>query len=282
MTTFERVKKPKTQINTQKKRKRKINIKTMHLKFIVCDVLYREACYLAATSKNKIDLEFLPKGLHDLETTEMNKKLQDAVDRASENNPPYDAIILGYALCNNGTAGLKARNIPVVIPKAHDCITLFMGSRKKYAEYFDANPGVYFHTTGWLERSQNSDEFESQSIQAKTGMNKSYEELVQEYGEDNAQYLYETLCQGTVNYEKIAFIEMGIEPDNSFEEQSKADAQKQGWKFEKIKGDISLLRRLAEGNWDDCDFLQVLPGATIQPSYDDSVMKCSGCAECSK
>ena len=42
--------------------------------------------------------------------------------------------------------------MPLVIPRAHDCIALFMGSRQRYREYFDAHPGTYYRTSGWIER----------------------------------------------------------------------------------------------------------------------------------
>jgi len=64
----------------------------------------------------------------------------------------YSWIILGYALCNNGIVGLTGRRFSLIVPRAHDCITVFMGSRKRYQDYFFANTGTYFHTTGWLER----------------------------------------------------------------------------------------------------------------------------------
>ncbi len=34
------------------------------LKFIGCEIIYREACWLAATSPELVDVEFLRKGLH--------------------------------------------------------------------------------------------------------------------------------------------------------------------------------------------------------------------------
>ena len=37
----------------------------MRLKLIACEVLYRELCAAVARSVNQVDLEFLPKGLHD-------------------------------------------------------------------------------------------------------------------------------------------------------------------------------------------------------------------------
>ncbi|MFV1980286.1 MAG: DUF1638 domain-containing protein [Rhodothermia bacterium] len=33
-----------------------------------------------------------------------------------------------------------------VLPRAHDCITLLMGSRTRYLEYFKAHPGTYFRS----------------------------------------------------------------------------------------------------------------------------------------
>jgi hypothetical protein len=48
----------------------------------------------------------------------------------------YDAVAFGYAPCGSGIVGLTARSIPVVAPRAHDRITLFMGSHQRYADYF--------------------------------------------------------------------------------------------------------------------------------------------------
>jgi len=119
------------------------------LKFIGCEIIYREACVLAARSPHIVDLQFLRKGLHDLETAQMLASVQSAVDQVADG---YDAILLGYARCSDGVVGLTARSVPVVVPRAHDCITFFFGSRRAYREYFDARPGTYYRTTGWEER----------------------------------------------------------------------------------------------------------------------------------
>ena len=76
-------------------------------KFIGCEIIYREVCLLAARSRNVIDLEFLRKGLHDMETADMVAELQQAVDRADA-DCNCEAILLGYARCNDGTVGLRA------------------------------------------------------------------------------------------------------------------------------------------------------------------------------
>ena len=41
---------------------------------------------------------------------------------------------------------------PLVLPRAHDCITLLMGSRTEFERYFQDHPGVYYRSTGWVER----------------------------------------------------------------------------------------------------------------------------------
>src|SRR5512133_1819809 len=119
----------------------------MKYKLISCEILYREICGVVARSTNQVDVEFLTKGLHDIGATQMVEHLQNAVDRVDPEQ--YSAILLGYALCGTGLVGLTARTLPLVIPRAHDCITLFLGSRDRYLDYFQGNPGVYFRTTGW-------------------------------------------------------------------------------------------------------------------------------------
>ena len=81
----------------------------------------------------------LPKGLHDLGSDRMRSRVQEAIDGVKASD--YDAILMGYGLCNNGLAGIVARHIPIVLPRAHDCITLFMGSRERYITYFNDHPG---------------------------------------------------------------------------------------------------------------------------------------------
>jgi hypothetical protein len=233
---------------------------------VTCEVFYREMCWAISRSPNQVDMVALPKGLHDLGSDRMRSRVQEAIDGVKASD--YDAILMGYGLCNNGLAGIVARHIPIVLPRAHDCITLFMGSRERYIAYFNDHPGTYFKTTGWIERGSAGEDLKQLSIQQQHGMNMSYEEMVEKYGEDNAQYLYDELCNHTRNYGQFTFIEMGVEPDASFERLVEKDAEKRGWAYQKIQGDLSLIRKLIDGLWDESEFLVVAPGEQIAPTYD--------------
>lgn len=241
----------------------------MRLKLIACEIFYREMCAAVARSVNQVDLEFLPKALHDMGQAEMSRRL--AVALAGVNESVYDAILLGYGLCNNGVVGLCARRIPLVVPRGHDCITLFLGSKERYLEYFQAHPGVYFKTSGWIERGDNQQN--PASIAQRLGMVQTYEELVAKYGEDNARFLYEELCNMTRNYWALAYIEMGIEPDDRFERQTRQLAEQRNWKFEKLQGDMRLIQALVDGPWDEERFLVVAPGYRIAPAFDERIIR---------
>jgi hypothetical protein len=240
------------------------------LLLISCDVLYREMCLAASRSVNLVDLEFVSKGLHDIGSEAMCSHLQEIVDGADKSL--HQAVLLGYGLCNNGAVGLKAGSMPLVIPRAHDCITLFMGSKERYLEYFNSHPGVYFKTSGWIERGKVEGEFEELSVQRKMGLNLRYEQLVEKYGEDNAKYLLEALGDNTHNYGQFTYIEMGVEPDDRFERHSRELAGKRGWKFEKLNGDMGLIQALVDGAWDEERFLVVQPGQRVVARYDGSII----------
>jgi hypothetical protein len=242
----------------------------MHLKLISCEIFFREMCAAVSRSLNVIDLEFLPKGLHDIGAAGMLARLQAALDRAEGKG--YDAVLLGYALCNNGISGLSARSCPLVVPRAHDCITLFLGSKERYLDYFNSNSGVYFKTTGWIERGEDKTELRQLSIARKIGMGQSFDELVAKYGEDNARYLMAELGDYTKQYQQLTFIEMGVEADGRFEKQTMEEAAARGWKFEKVKGDMSLIQRMVDGIWEGSEFLVVRPGETISPTYDEDII----------
>jgi hypothetical protein len=242
----------------------------MRLRLISCEIFFREMCSLIARSPHTIDVEFLPKGLHDVGTMEMHARLQAAIDRMDNN--PFDAILLGYGLCNNGIAGLASRDRPLVVPRAHDCITLFMGSASRYMDYFHNHPGVYFTTTGWIERGGADGELSQLALGKTLGFLQTYEELVARYGEDNARYLQEELGNLTRHYRQFTFIEMGVEPDGSFEERTRQDAAERGWAFEKVQGNLGLIRRMLDGEWDEKEFLVVPPGFRIVAKYDEGII----------
>jgi hypothetical protein len=243
---------------------------SLRLKLISCEVMYREFCHVVAESPHTVDIEFVAKGLHDLGAEPMRKRLQSVIDLVPADT--YDAILLGYGLCNNGLTGVTARHTKLVLPRAHDCITLFLGSKERYMEYFDSHPGVYFKTTGWIERGNVSDELLPQSVQHQVGMDRTYQELVEKYGEDNAQYLYAMLCDTLHNYSQFTFIEMGIEPDDRFERQTATEAQEKGWTYEKVRGDMRLFRKLVNGEWDPEEFLIVNPGQRIVAPLDAGIV----------
>lgn len=242
----------------------------MRLKLISCEILLREMCATIARSPHQIDVEFMPKGLHDIAGEGMRDRLQEVLDRVEE--PLYDAILFGYALCGMGLAGLTARSKPLVVPRGHDCVTLFLGSRERYQDYFDSNPGVYFKTTGWIERGRDLSQVGGEAYR-KMGFTQDYDELVAKYGEENARYLWETLGSYTQNYGKLTFIEMGVEPSGSFEEQTREEAEQRGMKFEKLSGDLGLIERLVNGEWASDDFLVVEAGQRIVATHDERIIR---------
>jgi hypothetical protein len=253
------------------------------LKFIGCEIIYREACRLAATSPHHVDIEFLRKGLHDLETGDMQTRIQQAIDAVSPDEH-YDAILLGYARCNDGVAGLTADDIPLVIPRAHDCITLFFGSRQAYREYFDENPGTYYLTTGWIERGdydasgkslqQQQAPLGQTGVLEKLGLGDSYEEMVEKYGKDNADYIVKSMGNWRDSYSKILYLKMGVCDETEFIKTAYERARENKWELEIREGNISLLGKMFDGQWDD-DFLIVQPGKRIAARNDDQII----CAE---
>jgi len=245
-------------------------------KFIGCEIVYREACYLAATGRHHVDVEFLRKGLHDLETSDMLAKVQatiDAVDPAGG----YEAILLGYARCNDGLVGITARDIPLVIPRAHDCISFFFGSRSAYRDYFDAHPGTYYMTTGWAERNSfpgggyMMPAYGKKGVMAKLGLAEPYEDMVAKYGKENADFIASTLGDWTKNYSHMLYLEMGVCDEASYIADARQTAAKESWKFEQRKGDWTLLDKLFAGQWDG-DFVVVRPGQKIVARNDERVL----------
>ena len=238
------------------------------IKCIGCDALARLLYFCAAQSPHVIDVELLNLGLHK-NSDDLRQRLQQRIDAVDAQS--YDAVVLAYGLCGKSTAGLIAKDIPIIIPRAHDCITLFLGSRKRYTHEFETKPGTYWYVQDYIERSDLPGTALSLGAATAVDMTDVYDEYVTKYGKDNADYLMETMGAWQQHYQRAAYIDLHLTEQSPVEQQARDEAQRRGWTFERLSGDHSLIRKLLNGDWDD-DMLRLEPGQQIQMTYDDGVI----------
>ena len=98
------------------------------------------------------------------------------------------------------------------------------------------------------------------------------DELVAQYGEENGKFLFAQFNAYRKHYSGLTYISTGVESDDASRNQARAEATKEGWTFDEVKGDISLLERLVNGEWDAKSFLVVPPGATIRATLGEGIV----------
>ena len=245
----------------------------MLLKVIACEIAVRELYYAAARARNLIDLEFLTQGHHDTPASG-RAQIQQRIDAVPAGK--YDAIILGYGLCSNILAGLSTAHTRLVIPRAHDCITFFLGSKERYQQCFAERPGTYYYTSGWLEcakrRGEKGATWGGMSLPASANLSlkATYEQWAQKYGEEQAEYLLEEMSRWTKSYTHGTLIDFEFFKELRLSEQVQQICREKGWQYDEIPGDMSLFRRLLDGEWED--FLVVQPGQKVAASFDERVI----------
>ncbi len=246
-----------------------LSAEPQRLRCIGCEALARPLYLCAATSPHIVDIEMLGRSLH-IDPGGLRDRLQAAIDETPDT---YDAIVLAYGLCGGATAGIIARDRPVVLPRAHDCITVFLGGRERYQQEFTAHPGTYWYVHDYLERDDGSSAFVALGATGATDekLQATYEEYVAKYGKDNADYLMEQLGAWLDHYDRAAFIDLGVADASAIAAKAQAEAEKRGWAFERIAGSLDIVRRLLDGDWEE-DFLVLQPGEQLVMSYDDGVV----------
>lgn len=229
----------------------------MKLCAICCEILAREAARAAAYSPNIVHLAFLPSGLHST-PDKLRAGIQAEIDAASDGR--FDYIVLGYGLCSRGTADLTARQTPIVIPRAHDCITLLLGSRERYDREFTERPGTYYYSAGWIEHMDGDLSQGTLKSLKETQAEQRYLEYVEKYGEDNAKYLIEQEGLWLPHYSRAALIDTGIGDIDTYRRFTQGVAESNRWEYEELQGDTRLVDILFAGDWDEDEFLIVQPG----------------------
>ena len=224
----------------------------------------QEIKFCALRSKNIIDIIFLELDLHE-EPEKLNKQLRKALECTCDaDGNLYDATLLGYGLCSNAIVGLSAK-IPVVVPRGHDCITLLLGSKEKYRQYFDSHRGIYWYSPGWIKSGRQPSK-------------ERYEEILkvytEKYGPDNAEHLMRTEQDWIKEYTWATYVDWGFEGSKEQKQFTRSCAEFLKLKYDELKGDPSLMQRFLDGEWSDEEFLIVKPGQKIEEDLtSDGIIK---------
>ncbi len=245
-----------------------------HFKILACKIFQRELAEVIPLCPNALDITFMQQELHSC-PNKLREALQKEIDLIESGDDLHtnkrcaeqaDAILLGYGLCSNALVGIRSKRLPLVIPRAHDCVTHFMGSKEQYAEYFEKVKGTFFYTQGWLDLGL---EIGQADIERKRS------EYMERFDgdEETVEYLLEIDREMLKNYRHITYITWPGMPNESGVARAKELAAEAGLELLQYEGSNRLMADFVNGNWNEEDFLILQPGQTIQPSYDERIVK---------
>ncbi len=163
-------------------------------------------------------------------------------------------VVIGYGLCGSGITGIRSDIHTLLVPRMDDCIAMLLGSRQAYLHEFQAVPGTYWLSKGWLESGSHP--------------LKEYEEYSERYGSKEAIWLLDQQYQ---NYERLALVAHSQQDLDDYHEQALQVARFcERWhlRYEEILGYDDYVKHLIEialGERETSDeFVIISPGGEIQ------------------
>ena len=133
-------------------------------------------------------------------------------------------------------------------------MTLLLGSKEKYKQYFETHKGVYWYSPGWIDHGDQP---------SKQKYERLLEQYQQKFGADNAKYLMETEQDWMNKYNWATYIDWGFDCSEQDKKFTKKCAEYLGWNYDELKADPSLMQQLLDGNWPEDKFLIIKPGQKI-------------------
>jgi len=245
-----------------------------YFKILACKIFQRELAQVIPSCPNVLDVTFMQQDLHAYPNL-LREALQKEIDMIESGEDLHtnkssfektEAILLCYGLCSNALVGIKSKRLPIVIPRAHDCITHFMGSKERYADYFEKVKGTFFYTQGWLDLGLDIGEADIER--------KRSEYMERFDGDEEAvEYLLDMDREMRKNYRYITYITWPGMPNERGIATAEKLAADSGMELLRYEGSNRLISDFVNGNWNEEDFLILQPGQTLQPSYDRMVVK---------
>ncbi|MBK8019941.1 MAG: DUF1638 domain-containing protein [Chloroflexi bacterium] len=239
-----------------------------HFIALTCSALARSVYAAAAVAEPVVSVRLFDQGLHNAPRN-LRGKLQAAIDAIAPGE--CDAILLAYGICGTATLGLTSHHTPLVLPRAHDCITLYLGSRERYKAEFDSFPGTYWYSQDYLERNPSSSGVALGAASIEIGES-IYQQYIEKYGQENADYLMQVMGEWGKHYNRAVYIDTGLGDGAAYEQRARDQADQRGWRFDRREGDRRLINMLMDGKWSEEDFLIVPPGHRVVQSVDDKLI----------
>jgi hypothetical protein len=229
---------------------------------LACEVLKNEIVLYTQGASHIAEVRYFEIGLHDQPDT-LRGTLQENID-ALDKRDDIEAVVLAYGLCGRGTVGLRPLRHQLIIPRAHDCITLFMGSKEAYAEHHRRCPTCYYYTPGWNR---------SRRVPGKEQLDALRADLALKFDADDVEYLVKAETEQWALHDTATYLDLGTSDAAAEADYARKCATWLGWKFQHLRGDPTLLRDLLWSNWDDKRFQIIEPGMQLGQALDETVMR---------
>jgi hypothetical protein len=229
---------------------------------VACRVLESELDELAGTAAHLVHREFLPMGLHDRPAI-LRAELKAAIGRA-EADPRVKTVVLGFGLCGLALVEVSPTRCLLVAPRAHDCITLLLGSKERYAARMAAEPGTYWYSRGWNRGglAPGPERFAS----LKSG-------YTEKFGAEQAAALLELERENFAAHTRAGYVDWDGRAPAADHAYAGRCAATLGWPCDYHRGDPALLHDLLFGPWDEARFLRVAPGERVAHAPDESIIR---------
>ena len=232
---------------------------------LACDVFQEELEALGGANPPWATIRYLEMGLHD-QPDKLREAISKTIDEL-EATTDIEAIALAYGRCGNGLVGVVAKGCSLILPQAHDCVSILLGSRDRHTAVLKENPGTYFYSPGWVRGKR------VPGPDREAYLRDFYAER---YGddEDMIDELVDVDRETFEHHNCAAYVDLtGNKAARAYCQNC---AHHLGWSYRPLEGDPSFLRDLILGNWDDERFLRIRPGQTIGADTDGNLTAISG------